>query len=164
MLYVTIPLRGSLTQIAYGPGSLGTLIGNVVGFAIVIGAVLTLLWLVLGGIEWITAGGDKSKVEQARDRITQALIGFVIVMASWAIWSLVTRNFFGLDLTSGSTNSATSTCLCDNWAPCGQTHTNTDPNAPGKYCRQFRCDPPGTWTDVGPATGANHPACAGQNQ
>ncbi len=101
IFYITIPLGPSLTQIAYGPGSLGDLVGNTVGFAITLGAVFALLWLIWGAIAWITGGGDKAQVEAARDRITQALIGFAIVMASWAIWFLVTNRFFGLNLTSG---------------------------------------------------------------
>ena len=101
MLYVTIPLGTSLTDIAYGMGSLGDLIGNVAGFGIVLGAVFCLLWLLLGGISWITSSGDKAKLEQARDQITQALVGLAIVMSVWGLWLLITQRFFGLTLAGG---------------------------------------------------------------
>ena len=99
-LYVTIPLGSSLEGISYGPGSLGNLVGNVVGFAITLGAVFTLLWMLWAALRWVTAGGgDKAKVESARDRLTQSIVGFAILMAVWAIWLLITNKFFGLDLT-----------------------------------------------------------------
>ena len=161
-MYVTIPLGTSLTGISYGIGSLGNLIGNVVGFGITLGAVFTLLWLLLGGISWITSSGDKAKLEQARDQITQAIVGLAIVMSVWGLWFLITHRFFGLNLTGGGggTINSAGTCLCDNWAPCGQTHVNTDPNAPDKYCRKFYCDPAtSNWRDVGPATNVDHSAC-----
>jgi hypothetical protein len=43
----------------------------------------------MGGIEWITSGGDKGKTESARNKITAAVIGLVILAASWAILGLV---------------------------------------------------------------------------
>jgi hypothetical protein len=55
----------------------------------VIAAILVFGYLVLGGIEWITSGGDKSKTESARNKITAAIVGFVILVASWALMSLV---------------------------------------------------------------------------
>lgn len=101
MMYVSIPLGSAISDLPYGIGSLGDLIGNTVGFGIVIGAVFALIWLLLGGITWITSSGDKAKLEEARDRITQAIIGLAIVMSVWAIWTLVTSRFFGLNLSGG---------------------------------------------------------------
>ena len=62
-----------------------------------IAALLVLFYLIWGGIEWITAGGDKGKVEKARNRITQAIIGLIVLAASTAILSLV-QGFLGVTL------------------------------------------------------------------
>lgn len=74
---------------------LGTLIGNFIAAGIIIAALLVFLYLVWGGIEWITSGGDKAGLEQARNRITNALIGLVLVAAAWAIITLITT-FLGI--------------------------------------------------------------------
>lgn len=74
---------------------LGTLIGNLIAAAIIIAGILTLLYLVWGGIEWIGSGGDKAGMEAARSRITAALVGLVLVVASWAIMTLLS-DFLGL--------------------------------------------------------------------
>lgn len=52
-------------------------------------ALLVLFYLVWGGIDWITSGGDKGKTESARNKITAAVIGLIIVAASYAIFQLV---------------------------------------------------------------------------
>ena len=76
--------------------NLGSLLGGAVGAAIVIALILAFMWLILGGIQWITSGGDKAKTEAAREHITSALVGLAIVAASWAIMKLV-GFFFGID-------------------------------------------------------------------
>ena len=82
---------------ATGTGIVGTLITNVIGLFFIFAFFLTLLYLIMGGIQWITGGGDKSQLEQARNKITNAIIGLVIVAAAYAIFTLVGQ-FFGLDI------------------------------------------------------------------
>lgn len=53
--------------------------------------------LVLGGLKWITSGGDEKKVAAARAGITNALIGLVVVFAAWAIVNLISY-FFGITI------------------------------------------------------------------
>lgn len=72
----------------------GQLINGVLSFVMVIAALLVFLYLILGGIEWITSGGDKGKTESARNKITSAVIGLVILAASYAIL-LIVLNFLG---------------------------------------------------------------------
>lgn len=74
---------------------LGVFVTNLLGLLIGIAAVLLLVFLVWGGVEWILSGGEKAGVEAARNRITNALIGLVIVVAAWAIFSLL-KTFLGL--------------------------------------------------------------------
>jgi len=78
---------------------IGTLISAIVSALLVIAALLAFLYLVLGGIQWITSGGDKSGMEAARNKITQAIVGLVIVAAAYAIMILIS-NFLGISLSS----------------------------------------------------------------
>ena len=54
----------------------GGLLKTVITLVIVVAALLTLFYLVMGAISWITSGGDKGKVEEARNKITAAVIGY----------------------------------------------------------------------------------------
>lgn len=57
----------------------------------VIAGLVAFVYLLLGGIKWITSGGDKAAVEGARGQIIQALIGLVVVFAAWGMIVLVEK-------------------------------------------------------------------------
>lgn len=83
-------------------GSLGdlqfaTIIQGLVGFVLIIAALIFFFMLVFGGIRWIASGGDKAQTEAARNQITAALVGLVIVFAAWAIVQLI-GTFFNVEL------------------------------------------------------------------
>ena len=68
---------------------LGDVISAVVGILLLVSAIAAFLYLILGGLQWITSGGDKSGMEAARNKITAAIVGLIIVAASWAIMMLI---------------------------------------------------------------------------
>lgn len=76
---------------------IGNVISAVIGVLIIVAAILAFLFLILGGVQWITSGGDKSAMEAARNRITSAIVGLIIVAAAWAVMVLAAQ-FIGLDL------------------------------------------------------------------
>lgn len=55
----------------------------------IIGVVGSLIYLVYGGIKWITSGGDKASIEQARQHIVAALVGLIVVIISFVILNIV---------------------------------------------------------------------------
>lgn len=73
------------------------LVSSIASLALILAALLAFLYLIWGGISWITSGGDKAKTEEARNRITAALVGLVLVAASWAIIALV-QEFIGINI------------------------------------------------------------------
>ena len=76
---------------------IGNLVSAIGGLLFLFAFLLTFLYLLTGGVAWVTSAGDKSKLETARDKITNALVGLVIVAAAYAVFSLVGQ-FFGLDV------------------------------------------------------------------
>ncbi len=81
------------------------LIKNVVNIIFIVAAAIVFAYLIWGAISWITSGGDKSKVEVARNRITSAVIGLLILVAVWALFNLVITIAFGGDVEIKSLNS-----------------------------------------------------------
>jgi hypothetical protein len=88
--------------IARGPNvqieSVGKLISGLINALLVIAALLAFIYLVLGGLQWITSGGDKAGMEGARNKITHAIVGLIVVAAAYAIMVLV-GNFLGISIT-----------------------------------------------------------------
>ncbi len=74
---------------------LGKLISTSVSVVIILSGILVFVYLVWGGLEWLTSGGDKTKTENARNRITAALVGLAIIAASWALVQII-GYFFGV--------------------------------------------------------------------
>ena len=58
-------------------------------FIIGISGFAAFVMLVWGGIQWLTSAGNPSKTEDAKDRITSALLGLVIILASWLILNVI---------------------------------------------------------------------------
>ncbi len=90
------PSLGSGTK-EQGATIIGKLISNIGGLFFIFAFCLTFLYLLTGGLSWLTSGGDKSKLETAKDKITNALVGLVIVAAAYAIFTLVGQ-FLGLNV------------------------------------------------------------------
>ncbi len=68
-----------------------------INLILVLAGLVAFFFLLLGGLQWILAGGDKEATEKARRRITAALIGLVIVFAVYAIVAFA-GNFLGVTL------------------------------------------------------------------
>ena len=60
-----------------------------------IGAIMVLVFFIWGAMEWISSGGEKGKVENARNRITQAVIGLIVLVGAYAIIGFISEIFFG---------------------------------------------------------------------
>lgn len=72
-------------------------ISSVIGVMTVAAAIWFILIFLTGGFYWMTSSGDKAKLHEARERISNALIGLIIVVASWSILALAGQ-FFGYDI------------------------------------------------------------------
>lgn len=80
-----------------GSFSIASLLQAGVTLIFIIAGIVFFFMLVIGGIRWIVSGGDKAQTEAARNQITAALVGLVIVFAAWAIATLL-ANFFGISV------------------------------------------------------------------
>ncbi len=69
-----------------------TILNSLLGIA----GVASLIFLLIGGIRWVTSGGDKDVAEKARKIIANALLGLILVFSIYAIFFAV-RTFFGID-------------------------------------------------------------------
>ena len=77
--------------------TVGGIVSGAISLILILVALVFFFILVIGGLKWITSGGDEKKVAAARAQITNALIGLVIVFAAWAIMKLI-GSVFGIDI------------------------------------------------------------------
>ncbi|MCL5411821.1 MAG: hypothetical protein M1150_03780 [Patescibacteria group bacterium] len=79
---------------------LGQLLTVLLQAVIILGGLLFFIYLLVGGLQWITSGGDKASLESARNRITNALIGLVILVGAFSIIKII-ETVFGISIISG---------------------------------------------------------------
>ncbi|KKU44744.1 MAG: hypothetical protein UX64_C0047G0014 [Microgenomates group bacterium GW2011_GWC2_46_7] len=77
--------------------TLGVFVQKSFSAVILVAGLLTFAYMVYGGVTWISSGGDKTKLEEARSKITNGLIGLAIVASAWAVYKLVDY-FFGIGI------------------------------------------------------------------
>lgn len=104
----------------------GVVLTFLINAAFVIAAVLALVFLIWGGINWITSGGDADGVKSARDRIIAAIIGLIVVILSYFLLNFVLSDILGVgSLTTGlefcSLSASADGCVAGN-----ETQPDTD--------------------------------------
>jgi hypothetical protein len=80
--------------------NLGDLLTNLLTLAFFVAGVAMFFMLVIGGIQWISSGGDPKALDAARSRITNAVVGLIIVVAAFAI-ALILEKVLGINIVSG---------------------------------------------------------------
>ncbi|MDO8638584.1 MAG: hypothetical protein Q7R43_03340 [Candidatus Daviesbacteria bacterium] len=73
--------------------SLGEVLTAVFDLILLIAGVLMFYWMIWGIFHYIFAGGDKEGLSKARARITWAIVGFIIIVISFAVQGYV-KNIF----------------------------------------------------------------------
>lgn len=92
------PWKVEVGEPKYAIPEFGSVIKGGIQIAIMIAGLLCLIYLIWGGIEWLTSGGAKEGVAAAKARMTAAFIGMIIILAAWAIIQIV-GHLFNLDVT-----------------------------------------------------------------
>ncbi|MEX0896298.1 MAG: hypothetical protein WDZ94_05220 [Patescibacteria group bacterium] len=86
------PVAAQVGTVEVGTGwaeDIGGIITFALNFIMVVALLLVFFYLIWGGIQWITSGGDKSKTEEARNKITAAVVGIIILAAAYALVQFV---------------------------------------------------------------------------
>lgn len=97
----TINPGQSVPSVSGDPSAfVASLIRNSISLLIIVAFILDLIWTIIGGIRFITAGGDPKTTGAAWSQIYWGMIGMVVVVGSFAIIKLV-EIFFSVSIISG---------------------------------------------------------------
>ncbi len=89
----------SLENLFYlGPTAFfSVLLPKIITLILIVGSIIFLFMLLIGGVQWISSGGDKGALEAAKGRITNALLGIVVLFAAFAIIKFI-EYFFNVSI------------------------------------------------------------------
>lgn len=83
-----------------GNGSATQGLGNLLSFGIrifiSIAGIFLIIYLLWGAFDWISSGGEKEKISKAQSKITNAVIGIVLVFVVLTVFNLLAGNMLGI--------------------------------------------------------------------
>lgn len=83
-------VSGSKDQATQEAGKqLNNVISVLIGVMTGVAGIWFIFQFITAGYQWIQSGGDKEQLSQARDKITNSLIGLIIVVGAWIIIGIV---------------------------------------------------------------------------
>ncbi len=71
-----------------GPG-LMIVVGTIIQAALGLLGAIFIIIMVIAGYKWMTASGNEQSVEKAQSMIKRAIIGLIVTLSSWAIWTFI---------------------------------------------------------------------------
>lgn len=71
------------------PKSIGVMAGSIINTFLGVLGILAVVLIIYAGYLWMTARGNEQQVEKAKDILTQAIIGLVIILTAYAITKFV---------------------------------------------------------------------------
>jgi len=88
--------QGDAAKVETGK-QLNKVISTIIGVMTAVAALWFIFQFITAGYQWISSGGDKNNLEEARNKITNSLIGLILVVGAWIIMGVVGR-ILGLDI------------------------------------------------------------------
>lgn len=74
--------------------SLVEVVGKIIKQVLALLGVVFAIFLIYGGILWLTAGGETQRVERAKNIIKNSIIGLIITLSAYAISSFVVSQIY----------------------------------------------------------------------
>lgn len=94
-------------------GDIFSILSWVVNALTIVGVIAAIIFLILGGIKWITSSGDKEKLAGARSTILYSIIGLVVILLSVVIIQLI-GGLLGVKIFGGISSNTTNSKNIDN--------------------------------------------------
>lgn len=86
---ITVPSSGG--KINPNADTVGKIIGTILPYLFAGAGILLLLYLIAGGVGYMTSAGDPKKAEAAKGKITNALVGFFLVVLAYFVVQVIAR-------------------------------------------------------------------------
>lgn len=81
-----------------GLSQLQNLIQRIINLSIGAAFIALIIMLVVGGIKYLTSGGEPKQISSANNTLTWALLGIVFLVIAWLILLLI-KAFTGVEVT-----------------------------------------------------------------
>ena len=73
-----------------------TVAANIIQFLLILAGALAVIFLIFGGIRYITSSGSPDGIEKAKNTITYSIVGVIVIILSYIIVSILNNAGSGL--------------------------------------------------------------------
>lgn len=77
-----------------GKQDIRTTISKIINVALGLLGIVAVVIMLIGGFEWMTAGGNEEKVTSAKQRIFMGILGLAIILSAYAIAKFVLEQLY----------------------------------------------------------------------
>jgi len=81
---------------------LGKFIAFGINMFILVAGIFLLIYLLWGAFDWIVSNGEKERITKAQNKITNAVIGMLLVFVALTVFNLLAGNILGIIRPNGS--------------------------------------------------------------
>lgn len=85
-------------QPAKATPKIATIIGEIITIGLAIFTIIFFILVVYGGIIWLTAGGDSAKADKAREILTSASLGVIIIIIAYLLTNFIIFKLIGITI------------------------------------------------------------------
>ena len=86
---VAIPGFGTDKELDVDGALLGKVINKFYNYIVWLAGILAVIVIMIAGFQWVTAAGNQSKIGEAKERITGAIIGLVLALSSYMLLNII---------------------------------------------------------------------------
>jgi hypothetical protein len=95
--YAQVNLPNYPANFKFRASTLGQVVTEIFNYAIVIAGIALLGFLIAGGFDLLTSGGSPEGIKRGTNRITYALVGFIIILSAFFILQIA-ELLFGISV------------------------------------------------------------------
>ena len=81
----------------FGEATIGDIFSVLLPYIYSLAGLILFIYLIIGGFEFLTSGGNKDKIQSAQSKLTNAVVGFVIIFLSYWLVKII-EIIFGLQI------------------------------------------------------------------
>lgn len=99
----TLDLKGQVEEqsveggVPFAGMSFGELVGLLLSGVMAASALIVLVFLIWGAVDYMNSGGEKGKIESARNKMTSAVMGLFVLASVLAIFMLI-QQMLGIEI------------------------------------------------------------------
>lgn len=76
-------------------GAGANLIQLAINLLFVFGIITAIVFIFISGIQWIMSGGEKQKLQNARNRLVYSFVGLIVIVIAFTIINIIVTLFAG---------------------------------------------------------------------